>query len=107
MKSVFLSGMGVYCLNVHRLVKFEAAGCPLRDNSEPEKALQKYDHRRKLILAAKKTPEAKKRKMTLRNERRKMYAQARRKNSNPEEYRRFQLDEALQQAHGVHTRVKS
>lgn len=75
-------------------MKFKAGGCVLPSDSEPQKVLCNYQHRRTLIDAARNTPQSRQRQRTLSNERKRLYAQARRKLSNLDEYRKFQLDEA-------------
>ena len=77
-------------------MKFEAAGCPLAEGSEPLKAFENYQRRKEQCDEARKSQRSKARQSELMADRQKSYAQARRKISNKDEYRKFQVDEAEQ-----------
>ena len=74
--------------------KFDAAGCSLPEGSEPLKVFERYQKRKTQVAESRKTQQSKSRRSVLQAERQKSYAQARRKISNEDEYRKHQLDNA-------------
>ena len=75
-------------------MKYEAGGCPLKEDSGPMEAFRSYQKRREQVLVAKARPEAKKRRKALMDERRKQHALERMKATNFSDYQKFKLDEA-------------